>query len=482
MVIRRFSIQFGIALSIALCAHVDATSQPVLKKQLLDSDLSVRDLYYRSFTEINGYIIKILKENGKGDGNFAVIDYIDLGDKGFLRREKFHIQYYTNDLDMKWEVEIEPEKYLNVPKPFYQITANDHFIYFFESGTNPEFTYQSCKVTQINYAGAITGVSKGVDAESRVFSTFPSSSGLYYIGHRFLQGPEYFLGSFDEKTLKHKSKKIKLPHNQKEVENWVINKSEFEHVPAMGRNNYTWIKKGYIVQPMSDNQDIHSQYCKIDTAGKIVKNVEVPFDFTAYRNYLGIDTRFFEGHKLISTIVLKGAKTGPYFDIYLKSTENATKFRKELHFYDLRKNLREEYRYYDYHEINYNHYRNVDHFKAVIWDDFNKNYVLIDKVPDGTYFFHVNNEFELRRVDYAKEFGGVSRGSSQYNIGIVNGLATIYLKEGYVPKKTALDFIMTKSIENPRNYFYTVFNRGDYQLLIIDDAVAGNTVGYKLGK
>ena len=371
---------------------------------------------------------------------------------------------------------------MNVPKPFYQITANDQFIYFFESGTNPEFTYQSCKVTRINYEGEVLGSSKLEDAQSRVFATFPGSMGLYYIGHRFLQGPEYFLGRFDSKNLKHSNKKIKLPHSKREIENWVINKSEFEYVPVKCRNNFIWLKKGYINQPMSDNQDIHSQYCRIDTSGKISKEIKVPFDMTTYRNYLGIDTRYFEEDEIVSTIVLKGAKTGPYFDVYLKDMDNNVKFRKELHFYDLRKNLREEYRYYDYHEINYNHYRNVDHFKAMIRDNFNSNYVLVDKVPDGTYFFHVNDQFELLRVDYAKEFGGVSLGSGQYNIGIVNGFSTIYLKEGYHPRKTALDFVMNKDIENPRNYFYTIFNRGDYQILIIDDAKVGRTEAFKLGK
>ena len=66
--------------------------QRVISNKVIDTDLAIRDLYYRSFTEINGFILKILKEDGKGDGNFAVIDYTDLGDKGFLRREKFTLQ------------------------------------------------------------------------------------------------------------------------------------------------------------------------------------------------------------------------------------------------------------------------------------------------------------------------------------------------------------------------------------------------------
>ena len=456
-------------------------AQPVLAERIIDDSLSVSDFYYRKFTEINGFILKILKENGRGDGNLMVMEYVDLGERGFLRREKFRLQLFDNNLQLKWEVNIPPEMYINVPKPFYHITANDDYIYFFESGSSPNSTFYSCKVTQLNYKGEIVGTSRKTDVAYRVFATFPGDRGLYIVGHRFLQGPEYYLGVFSDKDLGFSQRKVSLPHTKKEIANWTINKSEYECVTGNPRNNHVWLRKGYILHPMSDDAGISSRFVQLDTAGRISDEVKINFD-PAYRNFLGIDTECLEELDKMLTVVLKGAKTGPYFDIYLNKTDGEPLLHKEWHFYDIKKHLREEYHYYDYREISYNHYRNVDHFKAVVYDNFNNHLILIDQVPDGTYFFHVNFDFELMRVDYAKEFSGISLGSSQYHVGILSGFSTIYNKEGFYPRKTALDFIANRRVDNPRNYYYTVFNRKHTQILIIDDLQKRKTRAYELGK
>ena len=455
--------------------------QTILDQKVIDENLSVNDLYYRKYSEINGFILKVLKENGRGDGNYVVLDYIDLKEKGFLRREKFKLQYFNNALQKQWEINLPPETYINVPKPFYQITANDDFIYFFEAGVSPTTTFYNCKVTQLNFRGEVIKVSEHVNLSSRIFSTFPSNRGVHIVGHRFSQGPEYFLGSFSNKDLHYSEKKISLPHSEKEVASWAVNKSEYEHVSRRLGNNYTWLKKAHMINPMREDEAIYSQYIKIDTAGRIRNTVKVDFDGT-YRNFLGIDTECFEELNLIPTIVLKGAKTGPYLDVYMKDLDNFLVYHKELHLYDIRKHLRSEYPYYDYSEVTYNHYQNVDHFKAIIYDNFNEHFILIDKVPDGTYFFHINKKFELKRIDYAKEFSGISNSSFQYGIGIVSGFSTIYLQEGFYPRKTALDFIMNMKHDNPRDYYYTILSRNNFQLLIVDDLKSNHTKAYKLGK
>jgi hypothetical protein len=456
-------------------------AQRISSKNVLDDSLEVSDFYYRKYTEINGFILKILKENGRGDGNFTVLDYIDLKGKGFLRREKFTLQYFDNNFNKKWEMELSPKLYLSVPKPFYQIRANDDYIYFFESGAPVNSTTYSCKVTQINYQGEVVQESKVVDLQYRVFNTFASDRGLYLIGHRFLQGPKYYMGSFFFHNLNYSQKNIKLYHSPKEIGNWTVNKSEYEDVDGNFGNNTTWIRKAYIVYPMSDDEAVHSEYCKLDTAGRILQTVKVDFD-ASYRNFLGIDTECYQALDKLITVVLKGVKTGPFFDIYVKDLANKELLHKELHFYDLKKYLREEYPYYDYREITYNHYRNVDHFSSIVYDNFNNLYVLIDKVPDGTYFFHFDTEFELKRIDFAKEFNSRANGEFQYSVGIVSNISTIYNAAGHEPRKTALDFLANMHHENPWEYYYTVFSRSNEQLLIVDDLKSRKTFGYKITK
>ena len=281
--------------------------------------------------------------------------------------------------------------------------------------------------------------------------------------------------------MRFSQKKIKLPHSNRELAQWTINKSEFEHVQGNIKNNYTWLRKAYFIYPMSEDQAIYSHYVKIDTSGAILKEVKIDFE-TTYNNFLGIDTEVSEELNLMPTIVLKGIKTGPVLDIYTKNLNNQFLLRKELHFYDIKKHLPEGYNYYDYREITYNHYRNVDHFKAIVNDNFNDNFVLIDQVPSGTYFFHLSRNFELKKVDFAKEFSGISSGMSQYGIGITSGFSTLYKKDSFYPRKTALDFIMNFKRENPRNYYYTVMNRKYYQIVIVEDINKSETKAYKLGK
>jgi predicted secreted protein len=456
-------------------------AQRVLSTHTIDDSLEVTDFYYRKHTEINGFILKILKENGRGDGNFTVLDYIDLKEKGFLRREKFKLQYFDNDFNQKWELQLSPDLYLSVPKPFYQIRANNDFIYFFESGAPVNATTYSCKVTQIDYQGNIVNVSDVIDLQFKVFNTFPSDRGLYIVGHRFLQGPEYYMGSFSFHKLQYNQKKIKLEHSQKEISNWNVNKSEYEDVDGNFGNNYTWLRKAYIVYPMSDDEGVYSAYCKVDTSGKVEQTVKIDFD-PLYRNFLGIDTECYEELNKLITVVLKGVKTGPFFDIYVKDLNNNDILHKEWHFYDLKKYLRSEYPYYDYREIVYNHYRNVDHFSSILYDSFNHTFVLIDKVPDGTYFFHFSQQFDLKRIDYAKEFNVKSNGEYQYSVGIVSGISTIYSEDGYYPRKTALDHLADMHHDNPWNYYYTVFSRKHEQLLIVDDLSTRTSKGYKISK
>ena len=105
-----------------------------------------------------------------------MLDYVDLKEKGFLRRENLVCSNFDNNLTKKWEIDLPPEIYQSAPKPFYQLTANDDFIYFLESGVSQNSSY-ICKVTQLNYQGEVVSVKIQQDINSRIFSTFPVIEG-----------------------------------------------------------------------------------------------------------------------------------------------------------------------------------------------------------------------------------------------------------------------------------------------------------------